>query len=308
MTSFIFAILPVITVVAIGRFLAWRQALPADSWRAIERLAYVLLFPALIIRALANAPFETAPWKLAAVMLVGQGMLGLIGFGARFISGSAGPAAGSIIQSNVRWNTFVALSIGSALFGDEGLALVAIAAAAMIPTANILSVWGLTSNAVHPSGERQSTLLKLTQNPLIIACIIGGAIGLSGWTLPKSIDDTLGILAQATIALGLLSAGAGFDFGALTRSGIRTLSWSLIRLLGLPLVVIGAALVFGLDGPTLAIAVICASVPTATNGYILARELGGDTSLAANLIAVQTALSALTMPLIWLVCLHFGLF
>ena len=50
----------------------------------------------------------------------------------------------------------------------------------------------------------------------------------------------------------------------------------------------------------LTIAVICAATPTATSSYILARELGGDAPLAANLIAVQTVLAMLTLPLLYL--------
>ena len=68
MNAFISALIPVMAIVALGRFLGWRKVLPDDGWRAIERLAYIVLFPALIIRALANAPFETAPWKLALIL------------------------------------------------------------------------------------------------------------------------------------------------------------------------------------------------------------------------------------------------
>jgi predicted permease len=57
---------------------------------------------------------------------------------------------------------------------------------------------------------------------------------------------------------------------------------------------------------TLAIALICAATPTAPNSYVLARELGGDTTLAANFIAAQTLLAALTLPLTWLVILGLG--
>ena len=46
---------------------------------------------------------------------------------------------------------------------------------------------------------------------------------------------------------------------------------------------------------------IAAATPTATNGYILARQLGGDAPLSANLIALQTVLAAATMPTVfWL--------
>ena len=110
------------------------------------------------------------------------------------------------------------------------------------------------------------------------------------------------------IALGLLAAGAGMDIAALGRSGVRTLTWSLVRLLVFPAVTIGLALAVGLTGTPLALAVISASVPTATSAYILARQLGGDAPLAANLIAMQTVLSIITMPVIWFACLRAGLF
>ena len=105
MGGFVLALLPVIAIVILGRFLAWRGTITLDGWRGIERLSYVLLFPALIIRALANAPFESAPWKLAVVLIAAQLILGAVGLLARFGAGVTRTQAGSIIQSNVRWNT-----------------------------------------------------------------------------------------------------------------------------------------------------------------------------------------------------------
>ena len=49
----------------------------------------------------------------------------------------------------------------------------------------------------------------------------------------------------------------------------------------------------------LAIGVIAASTPTAVNCYILAKQLGGDAPLSANLIAVQTILAVVTMPVVY---------
>ena len=307
MTSFIFALLPVIIIVAIGRLIAAKNWITPEGWRAIERISYILLFPALIIRSLGNAPFDTAPWKLAAALIIAQLVLAAIGFGARLWPGLERPAVGSIIQSNVRWNTFVALSLGSILFGDEGLALVTIAAAAMIPTANVLSVYGLILNAEHAPGTKPRPFRALMTNPLIIACVIGGIIAATHFQSPKVLDDTLRILGQGTIALGLLSAGAGVDLAALRRAGVRTFTWALVRLLGLPAAALAAGLAIGLSGTPLAIMLICASVPTATNGYILARQLGGDGPLSANLIAVETVLAMITLPLIWFTAIHFGL-
>jgi predicted permease len=138
----------------------------------------------------------------------------------------------------------------------------------------------------------------LFQNPLVIACLIGGLINVSGVSIPVVADRVLEILASAALALGLLSAGAGIDLRALRRTGLLTLFWSLVRLLLLPLLAIGVAITLEVDGTSLAVIAIAAATPTATNGYILARQLGGDAPFMANLIATQTLLACITMPLL----------
>ena len=306
MSAFLTALVPVILIVALGQLLARRGLVPGEAFRALDRLSFLVLLPALIIRALANAEFDGAPWVMIAALMTAQVVMGAFGLTARFWPGMSAPAVGTIIQSNVRWNTIIGLSLGGLLFGDEGLALVSLAAAAMIPVANVISVYALVSHAERPPGETPKPLLALTRNPLIWACLIG--IGLASFhvRLPVIADETLKMLANAAIALGLLSAGAGVDLGALKRAGLRTFTWSFVRLIGLPAATLVIGLAIGLSGLPLAIALICAATPTAPNSYVLARELGGDTTLAANFIAAQTLLAALTLPLTWGVILWLG--
>lgn len=306
MSAFLPALVPVIAIVALGRFLAWRGTIAPDGWRAIERLSYVLLFPALIIRELARAPFDTAPWKLAVVLIAAQCALGLVGVAARVLGTISGPATGSVIQSNVRWNTFVALSIAGSLYGSQGLALVAIAAAAMIPTANVLSVGALTHYSENADDASPNILRDLATNPLIIACLIGAGLNLAGTPPTGVVDRSMGLLGQATIALGLLTAGAGVDLAALRGAGVRTFVWSCARLLLLPLLAVSAAFLLGMNGMELGVVAIASATPTATNGYILARQLGGDAPLSANLIAMQTVFAAVTMPAVFAIAMVLG--
>lgn len=294
--TFVLALLPVIVIVSIGHFLAYRDTLAPEGWRAIERLCYVLLFPCLIVRVLATAPFDASPWRIALSLIAAQLIMAGVGHAARFSPGIARPAIGCIIQSNVRWNTFVALSLAATLYGDEGLALTAIAAAAMIPTANVISVLGFSQYSDRKI--RQNPLLELFRNPLVIACVIGVLINVSGLVIPPVADRVIDTLASAALALGLLVAGAGLDREALQHAGTRTLFWSLTRLLMLPIMAISIALWLGVEGVGLTVVAIAAATPTATNGYILARQLGGDAPFMANLIATQTVLAILTMPLV----------
>ena len=58
---------------------------------------------------------------------------------------------------------------------------------------------------------------------------------------------------------------------------------------------------FGIGGTARTVAVIAAAVPTAASSFILARQMGGDATLMANLITVQVLLAVVTLPLMmWL--------
>ncbi|OAO03731.1 auxin efflux carrier family protein [Sphingomonadales bacterium EhC05] len=297
MIAFAYALIPVVMITALGWLLAQRNFLRPDGWRAIERLVYFIFFPALIINVLASASFDVAPWAMIIVLISAQFALAILGLLARRSDG--GPRKGSIIQSNVRWNTFVGLSIASALFGEAGLALMAIAVAVLTPTANILSVLALTHFADLAEEKKPHVIMDMVRNPLIIGCGIGIALNLLGVAPSGIAEKTLDILGQATLALGLLVVGAAVDVDAFKRAGPATLIWSTARLLGLPLAALAAGLILNLPADGLAIVVIAAATPTASSGYILARQLGGDASLSANLIAVQTIFSILTMPAIY---------
>jgi malonate transporter len=69
------------------------------------------------------------------------------------------------------------------------------------------------------------------------------------------------------------------------------------KLIVFPAMVIGIALLLGLSGPQLSYLALCAAVPTAMNGYVLARQMGGDAELYAAIATIQTAVSFLSIPL-----------
>ena len=47
----------------------------------------------------------------------------------------------------------------------------------------------------------------------------------------------------------------------------------------------------------LTVVACCASVPAASNAYILARQMGGDAPLMAQILTVETVLAIVTMPI-----------
>jgi predicted permease len=55
---------------------------------------------------------------------------------------------------------------------------------------------------------------------------------------------------------------------------------------------------FSVDNLSTAVAVLFAALPGSPLSYILAKQLGGDTKLMSSIIAVQTGLSMISLPII----------
>lgn len=291
------ALLPIAAILALGKVSASLNLLSRDGWIGLERITYFVLFPALIVSKLAVADFSGIDWRMPTALIGAQLLLSL----ATIIVASAlrtpRDRIGVYVQSAARWNTFIALALAQDLFGAQGLALVAVSAAVMIPTANILSVSALmhfSNEAVKPV----QMLKKLAVNPLVLACVIGIGLNVSRFPVPGQAFEILDLLAQATIALGLLTTGAAIDLKGRGSSMTAATVWSVVRLAGLPLIAGTIAVSLGLSGEVLYVILIATAVPTAVNGTILARQLGADATLAANLIAFQTIGSILSISIV----------
>jgi predicted permease len=64
----------------------------------------------------------------------------------------------------------------------------------------------------------------------------------------------------------------------------------------MPAIAIAVARTAGLAGADLLVTACCASVPAASNSYILARQMGGDAPLMAQILTFETVLAAITIP------------
>ena len=300
------SLLPVFLAIVAGYVLR-RTIMPDDAhWIGLERLTYYVLFPALIIETLAKA-------DLAAVPAVGVGaalFLAILAMTALLIAGQpllarrsiSGPTFSSIFQGATRWNTMVALGVAGSLYGELGITLTSVAMVAMIPVLNVLSVYALARYAALTPPAFTGVLRALAANPLIWSCAIGITLYLLHPPIPQAVYGFTTMLGRASVALGLLLVGSGLDPRALGRPHPATVLTAFLKLILMPAIAIGLGTAFGLAGADLAVVAACASVPSATNAYVLARQMGGDAPIMAQMLALQTVAAAATMPvIIWLV-------
>jgi predicted permease len=291
-------LLPDFALILLGYGLRRWMTLGDHFWSGLEKLVYFVLFPALLFNAIIKTPlsFEAVPlMAVGATAIVGAMLLALL---ARPLFPLTPLSFASQFQCAFRFNSYIGLAVAAKLHGAAGIATMGLLVGGMVPIANLAAVWMLARH-----GET-SVWRELAKNPLLLSTLAGLAWNLTGLHLPVSAGQFLGRLAEAAIALGLLAVGAALRLrGTLGTTGRGAAAWFLaVKLLAMPLIVLGAAPYVGLEGLHFDIALAFAALPTASSAYILAQRMGGDGTRVAWLISAGTLISMLTLPL-WLVFL-----
>jgi predicted permease len=291
---------PIGLIILLGYLLNRYKIAGPEIWSAIEHICFYILFPFLMVSTLATANLTDLPVTNYVIVLIGAAIgMSLLLLASRPLMayfGVSGPAFTSLFQGATRWHGFMALAVVGALYGNDGVALVALAIGILVPLLNmatvlVLSIWG--ENASTPSAR--SVLVRMTRNPLIIACAVGLALNFTG--IPLFIFNAIEIIGDGGLGLAMLAVGAGLQIERISRTKWLLAVGVLIRLVGMPMLVIGLSWLVGLDGLPRTIAIIAGAVPTASTAYVMARQMGGDAQLMANIVTIQVMLSAITLPL-----------
>src|SRR3954451_23960845 len=301
MAVVIAALLPVFILIVLGVVLK-RTLMRLDTqWNGLERLTYFVLFPMLLIQTLVKADLSRVPVAgVGGALLLSALAMSLLCLALRPALarlGIDGPAFTSIFQGATRWQTYVALSVSANMFGDAGLALASVAMVAIIPLVNVFSVAVLAHYAAPEKQSARDIVMTVIRNPLIWACAIGLFVNVMHLPLPKLWHEVADALGRSSLAIGLLVTSAGLQLKGLFRPSLAAGVAVFLKLVLMPVIAVALALRFGLTGSNLAVVTICSAVPTASSAYVLARQMGGDAPLLAQIITLQTILAAVTMPI-----------
>ncbi|GHD59437.1 AEC family transporter [Jeongeupia chitinilytica] len=301
MHSILVALAPIFLLIVMGFVLRQRRLLAEAFWLPCEQLNYFYLFPALMFSQVAKANLAQFPVTPIAVALLGAvGIGALLLYAWRAWRKQPGSVFSSVIQGALRPNTYVGVAAAAAMFGNTGLTLTSISIAVAIPLLNVASIIILVRYGNGGTPSFRLLAKALVKNPVISAVLLGALFNFSGLSLPPVVDQMLTILGSASLPLGLLAVGAGLDVEAARSARGPVLQSSLVKLLLVPLLTLWFGIALGLSGPALTTIVLFNALPCTPSAYIMAKLLGGDHRLAAGIITVQTALAAITMPLILL--------
>lgn len=286
---------PDFSLILSGYLVCRYTALNRSVWEPVEKLVYFLFFPVLLFYSVVKSPLDlgAASSLIAGGLALAASSIAL-SYALPFVPGlrrhiDVREHAASA-QIGFRFNSFIGLAIAERLAGPQGLLLIAVLIGVCVPIFNTAAVWPMARHAQTNFGR------ELLRNPLIIATASGLAANLLGFRIPVWLDPSVSRIGSASLALGLMAAGAGMQFASLGQAKALAVSVLLIKHLLLPLVAFGLSHLLGLSPAQTVILLAFSALPTASTAYVLAARMGYNGGYVAGLVTLSTLCGLLSLP------------
>lgn len=301
--------LPVFALVFCGYLASARSLLPERAVEGINAFVFWFALPAMLFRVVGLRPLaELLDLKFA----VGYLLTGFLVFGLTWALARSGHLAGT--RRSLSEAPALGLNAAHGNGGYLGLALFAEIGAQTLPTVALVLILDifilitftlllLESARADERGMRSGWTVvgSVMRSPMVASIGAGLLFSLSGLQLPTVAENFTRLLAAAAGPCALFAIGAAL--GGRTLQLDREIGALVaIKLLLHPL--LAALLLFVLipvDPTAAAVGVVCATLPSASNSFIIAQRYGvAVPSISASIVA-GTAISVATVSLaIWL--------
>ncbi len=314
MDSLIFAlnaVLPIIFMVAIGYLLKRFGMITPPFIKAINKLVFHLFLPVMLflniykISGFSSVGFGYILY--AAVMLL---VIFFIALPLVLLYTKKQSHRGPLLQACFRSNyALVGIPLAQSLFGAEGGSVASLLSAFSVPALNILAVIALS--LFREDGQRvrvRKILLDIVKNPLIQGVALGGiALALralfGAWNISFRLSElpavykVLEYLADLATPLALLMLGAQFEFSAVPTLKKEILFGVIGRTVVVPILGLGIAYLFfpSFGGAHFASFIAMFATPVSVSSVPMTQEMGGDSTLAGQLVVWTTIVSAFSV-------------
>lgn len=144
-----------------------------------------------------------------------------------------------------------------------------------------------------------SVFRKIITHPCIIAVIIGLVRMIFGIPFPEAVNSTLTSLGRCStplimLFLGMIMAESGFR-SMISKTNIV---FAVIRLVLIPVCILGGCLLAHADPMITGISVLLAAMPAGSTTAVLAEQYHADVKFAAECVVLTTILSIAVLP-VW---------
>ncbi len=288
------AVFPPTLLIVIG-FIARRCGLVnAQETVSINRFCFYLFVSVLVFKNIYEAQISAGECgPLVAFCVIGivlELVLGAVV--VRRIEPNP-PSQASMIQAMFRTNVVImGLPLANSLFPNAGL--IGVVYAVVVPLFNVLAV---ILFEVYRGGRinPKNLAVSILKNPLIIASITALLLKFFRLSLPGPVEGVIAQMSTTGSCLVLVTLGASLELSKLRGNRGRLAFCLSARLVVLPLIALAIAVALGFRGLSLFAVLIVFGCPLASTTYTVARQMGGDGELAAEVLVASTVLSCFTL-------------
>lgn len=290
------AILPIFLIMAVG-YLAKRSGLIRETEvPRMNAVAFKVFMPVMCFYNVYTSDLSSAvrPGLIAFTVPAILAVYGLsLGYALLFV-----PERGRrsvVIQGLYRSNyAILGLPLAAGLAQDGDIGVAAVLGAIVVPLFNVLAV--ITLEVYNGTKtDKRKLLLEIVKNPLILGSAAGLLFLLTGLRLPSPLESAARDMARAASPLMLFLLGAFFHFDGIGRHRGELAAVCLGRLVLIPALVLGVAAALGFRGVELITLLAVFASSTAVSSFTMAQQLGGDASLAGDIVVCTSALASLTL-------------
>jgi malonate transporter and related proteins len=291
-------ILPVFAMLAIGFLLGRTDRFSAPEAAAVNRVAFLLLQPALIFPLIAN--MEVGEFRFGAVLVYAG--CEVVTFTLSFL------VAHRLLRRDLREAWLLAMStvfvnsllyvwpISYLIYGEQ--AALPITAIVAWDTAVSFPFFIITTGIIaNPEAGLSGSLRRIVSNPVLIAIALGAAVNLADIPVPAPILTAANFAGPGAAPLTLFALGVILSHQSLAPSA-PVLAMSGMKLLGFPVLVYAALRFAGTEGHWFDLFELVAAGPSGAMAFALALLHGIRTDAIAPVIIWTSTLSVISLA--WL--------
>lgn len=292
------SIFPMFLIVILG-YVIRRFWISNDSfWSSLSSLSINLLFPVAIFNYLFRADLKsysslTLVLILVLITLVLLSFLFFIQFRIFYPINKLT----ACFQGLIRYNSYVFFGIGSFIFNDLGMQLVAIISFYMIIFVSILTS---LFYAFH-SKEKLNVVFKnfvknILFDPVSISLFLSAFFNFYNICLTDAIQKSLHLIGNSALLVGNLTVGGSL---ILQIKDFRCVLFiSFMKLILSPFIAFILLNLFDVQGVIKDVIILYASLPIGNSAVPIIRQFNGDYELMSSITTTTILISLLTIPIV----------
>lgn len=281
-------------MMAAGLFLAKRGVIDAAGRQTLTNVTIRILIPCNIFKSFLSGLGSEALRSCWVLLVLAAGLEVLCMVLNRILYRRYAPERRKILQYTTLSSNagFLGMAISEGLYGDQGLLYNTVF---LIPMRIFMWSVGL-SYFTTPPGKRE-VARKALCHPCLVAMYLGIFFMLTSLPLPAVLDRTVRSLAGCTTPMVMLITGCILaDMNPRQLFDRDSLYFSLIRLVGLPLITWLCCQVLPMENAAKGVAVLMTGMPGASTTVLFAAQYHSDAPFATKCVVVTILLSLITIP------------